>query len=158
MRTILLMLLLVTVAMASNPTSQATPKMTARGSFDVKITPRAADDAAGGPFERLFVEKQYRGDLVATAKGQMLGSRSADMKSGGYVAFELVSGVLNGKRGSFVLQHSGTMKGGASTIRVTVVPDSGTDQLTGIDGTMTIIIEGAKHSYEFEYTLSPASR
>ena len=36
---------------------------------------------------------------------------------------------------------------------VTVVPDSGTDQLVGLAGTMTIIIEGGKHSYDFEYTL-----
>jgi hypothetical protein len=73
--------------------------------------------------------------------------------SAGYVALERVTGTLNGKKGSFILQHSGSMKGGESTITVTVVPDSGTEELTGLAGTMQIIIEGKKHSYVFDYTL-----
>jgi Protein of unknown function (DUF3224) len=55
-----------------------------------------------------------------------------------------------------MLQHAGTMRKGAPTLIVTVVPDSGTDQLTGIEGRMTIVIEGGKHFYDFEYTLGAA--
>ena len=127
--------------------------MTARGTFDVKVIPQAADDSAAGPFSRLFLDKQFHGDLEAGSKGQMLGAMSAVEGSGGYVALELVSGTLNGKKGTFVLQHNGTMAKNIPTMHVSVVPDSGTGELTGLAGTMTIIIEGGKHSYVFEYTL-----
>jgi Protein of unknown function (DUF3224) len=83
----------------------------------------------------------------------MLAASAAVEGSGAYVALELVTGKLNGRRGSFILQHKGTMSKGVYKIEVTVVPDSGTDELSGITGTMTIIIEGSKHSYNFDYTL-----
>ncbi len=86
----------------------------------------------------------------------MLGAGTAVEGSAGYVALELVSGTLNGRRGSFIFQHIGSMSKGVPTMNVTVVPDSGTDQLTGLAGTMTIIIAGGKHSYEVEYTLGGA--
>ena len=128
--------------------------MTARGTFEVKMTPQPQDDSAGGGFDRLFGYKQFHGDLDGTGKGHMLAARTAVEGSGAYVALELVTGKLNGRRGTFVLQHKGTMSKGHYMMDVTVVPDSGTDELTGITGTMTIIIEGGKHSYKFEYTLS----
>ena len=127
--------------------------MTARGTFEVKMTPQPQDDGAGGGFDRLFGEKQFHGELDAASKGQMLAARTAVEGSAGYVALELVTGKLNGRRGSFVLQHKGTMSKGVYNMNVTVIPDSGTDELVGITGTMTIIIEGSKHSYNFEYTL-----
>jgi hypothetical protein len=127
--------------------------MTARGTFEVKMTPQPRDDGAGGGFDRLFGEKQFHGELDAISKGQMLAARTAVEGSAGYVALELVTGKLNGRRGSFVLQHKGTMSKGVYDMNVTVVPDSGTDELVGITGKMTIIIEGSKHSYNFEYTL-----
>lgn len=136
--------------------SESTQKeaiVTARGTFDVKVTQQPQDDSAGGPFGRLFLDKQFHGDLKAASKGQMLAAGTAVEGSGAYVAFEQVTGMLNGKRGSFILQHKGTMRKGVYLMHVTVVPDSGTDELAGIDGAMTIIIEGGKHSYEFEYTL-----
>jgi hypothetical protein len=77
--------------------------------------------------------------------------------SAAYVAIERVSGVLHGKRGSFSLQHSGTMTRGTPQLSVTVVPDSGTDELTGLAGRMTIDIAAGKHSYEFEYAISENS-
>lgn len=133
--------------------TQKETTMTARGTFDVKVTPQPQDDSAGGPFGRLFLDKQFHGDLQGASKGQMLAAGTAVEGSGAYVAFELVTGALNGKRGNFILQHKGTMRKGVYAMSVTVVPDSGTDELAGIAGAMTIIIEGGKHSYEFEYTL-----
>lgn len=127
-----------------------------RGTFDVKVIPQAPDDPAGGPFSRLFLDKQFHGDLDGTSKGQMLAAGTAVEGSAGYVALELFSGTLNGRRGSFILQHNGTMTKGVPTMVVTVVPDSGTDQLAGLAGKMTIIIAGGKHSYELEYTLGGA--
>jgi hypothetical protein len=106
----------------------------AKGTFDVKVIPQPADAAAGGPFSRLFLDKQFHGDLEATSKGQMLGAGTAVEGSAGYVALELVNGTLSGRRGSFILQHNGTMKKGVPSMIVTVVPDSGTDQLAGLAG------------------------
>ena len=79
---------------------------------------------------------------------------SAGEGSVGYVALEQVSGTLKGLSGSFILQHNGSMRKNVPTMHVTVVPDSGTDQLQGLEGTMTIVIEGGKHSYELEYTIA----
>ena len=152
--TLVLTLIGLTVcAYAAEPT-QMEATMTARGTFDVKVIPQPADDSAAGPFGRLFLAKQFHGDLEGESKGQMIASQSADRTSGGYGALELVTGTLNGKPGSFVLLHKGTMQGGNYALDVTVVPDSGTDALTGITGKMTIVIEGGKHSWELEYTLA----
>jgi hypothetical protein len=76
--------------------------------------------------------------------------------SAGYVAIERVTGTLNGRIGTFILQHSATMNRGTPELSVTVVPDSGTGQLEGITGKMNIIIAEGKHSYDFEYTLPNA--
>lgn len=126
--------------------------MTARGTFDVKLTPQAPEEA-GGPFGRLFLDKQFRGDLEATSKGQMLGAETAIEGSAGYVALELVSGTLHGRRGTFILQHSGSMMRSVATMVATVVPDSGTGELAGLVGRFTITISERKHFYELEYTL-----
>src|SRR5262249_26860397 len=103
--------------------------MIARGAFDVTATPQPQDDAAGGPFGRLFLDKQFRGDLQGSSRGQMLAARTAIEESGAYVAFELVTGALHGKQGSFILQHRGAMRKGVYSMDVTVVPDSGTGEL-----------------------------
>ena len=129
----------------------------ARGPFAVKVVPQPADDPAGGPFSRLFLDKQFHGDLEATSKGQMMAAATAVEGSAGYVALELVTGSLSGQRGTFILQHSGTMAKGAPTLTVTVVPDSGTEQLAGLSGRMTILITGGQHSYDFEYGLGTGS-
>jgi len=101
--------------------------MKAQGTFDIKVTTQTPADKTNEPFERLLIVKQFHGDLEATSKVQMLGSRGTVEGSGGYVALELVTGKLGDKSGSFVLQHKGTMSKGAFMIDVTVIPDSGTD-------------------------------
>jgi len=129
----------------------------AEGSFDVKMTPLAAEDAlAGSGIGRYSMAKEYHGDLEATAKGEMLGAGDPGTGSAGYVAMEVVSGALGGHAGTFALQHSGVMEKGGSTMAVTVVPGSGTGRLAGIAGTLTITIAGGKHSYRLEYTLPGA--
>lgn len=125
--------------------------MIARGTFDVKVTPQPSDAPSGGPFGRLFLDKRFRGDLEAASRGQMLAAETAVAGSGAYVAFELVTGTLGGKHGSFVLQHKGTMRQGAYAMDVSVVPDSGTGDLAGLTGAMSIVIKGSAHSYEFTY-------
>lgn len=126
--------------------------MTAQGTFDVRVIPQPADDR-GGPFSRVFLEKQLRGDLAGTSRGHMLGTETRVQDSAGYVALELVVGTLDGRRGSFVLQHAGHVTRGVMSMTATVVPDSGTDALTGLAGKFTIAINDGKHSYVFDYTL-----
>src|SRR6266404_2355519 len=109
----------------------------ASGTFDVKMTPQPADDKAEGAIGRFTIDKQFHGDLEGTSKGEMLGAGSPAKGSAGYVAMEKVSGTLQGRTGAFVLQHSGTMHKGAQQLSVTVVPASGTGQLSGLAGTMT---------------------
>jgi hypothetical protein len=150
------LLLMAIVTPSLHATSEVFTMSEARGTFDVKVIPQAADDPAGGPFGRLFLDKQFHGDLEGGSKGQMLASGTGKDGSGAYVALELISGTLNGRRGSFVLQHNGTMTKGVPNLIVTVVPDSGTDELTGLAGTMTIVIAEGKHSYVFAYTLDGA--
>jgi hypothetical protein len=130
--------------------------MHAKGTFDVKVAPVAEDKADGSTLGRYSLDKQYHGDLEATAKGEMLTAGSDVKDSGAYVATERVTGTLNGRKGSFVLVHKGTMGHGSMHLDVAVVPDSGTDQLTGISGTLNIIIADGKHSYELEYSLPDA--
>lgn len=129
----------------------------ARGTFDVKATPVASDTAAAGsPLGRMTLDKQFHGDLDATSKGEMLGAGSPQSGSAGYVAIEQVTGRLGRRAGSFALQHWGTMSGGAQELRIAVVPGSGTGELAGLSGTMTIVIADGKHSYDFDYTLNAA--
>ena len=128
----------------------------AAGPFEVKLNPLPTFAEAEGTLGHLSIDKQFRGDLDATSKGEMLSAGTTVKGSAAYVAIERVTGTLHGKRGTFVLQHSATMNRGVPTLSVTVVPDSGTDELRGLTGRMDIDISGGKHAYDFEYALSPS--
>lgn len=122
----------------------------ATGTFDVKLNPQPSDP----PIGRMTIEKQWHGGLEGTSRGEMLAAGSgAKGSSGGYVALEQFTGTLNGRKGSFVLQHTATMTRGTPQLLITVVPDSATDELTGLSGKLNITIADGKHSYEFEYSL-----
>ena len=123
----------------------------ATGTFDVKLTPQATDES--NTVGRLALDKQFRGDLEGTSKGEMLTAGTEVKDSAGYVAIERVSGRLNGRSGTFILQHSGAMNRGRPSLSVTVVPDSGTGDLAGLAGSMTIDTGGGKHAYVFEYAI-----
>lgn len=128
--------------------------MHASGAFEVTLTPQTPEENVGDPtVGRMAIDKQFHGDLEATSKGQMLAAMTDIKGSAGYVAMERVTGELHGHHGTFALQHNGTMNRGVPELAITVVPDSGTDQLTGLAGRMTIDIVDGKHSYTFEYTL-----
>ncbi len=122
----------------------------AHGDFEVKLAPQSPSDA---PIGRMSIDKQFHGDLEATSKGEMLAFMTSVKGSAGYVAMEQITGTLNGRTGTFVLQHSGTMSRGDQQQSITVVPDSGTDELQGLAGKMTIIIANGKHSYDFDYEI-----
>lgn len=122
----------------------------ATGTFSVKMLP---PPDAPSRFVRLQLDKTFEGGLVGTSEVEMLASNEGTTGSGGYVALERVTGTLDGRRGSFILQHSGTMSPGKMHIDVQVSPGSGTDGLTGLTGTLTIRIEGKQHFYDLAYTL-----
>jgi uncharacterized protein DUF3224 len=123
----------------------------ATGPFEVKLAPQS--DNIDPELGRMTLDKQFHGDLEATSKGQMLTGATAVQGSGVYVAVEKVTGTLHGRRGTFLLHHTGIMHRNTPQLSVTVVPDSGTEDLTGLSGKMTINIADGKHSYAFEYNL-----
>ncbi|HTR66840.1 MAG TPA: DUF3224 domain-containing protein [Terriglobales bacterium] len=126
--------------------------MHATGSFEVKLNPLETYTKAA-TLGRMSLDKQFRGALEATSEGEMLSAATAVKGSAGYVAIEHVNGTLDGRSGTFILQHRGTMTRGAPQLIITVVPDSGTGELTGLAGKMTINIVDKNHFYDFEYDL-----
>jgi len=129
--------------------------MQASGTFTVKLEPQPpAPSVAEAGLGRMTLDKRFSGDLEAHSLGEMISYRSAVDGSAGYVAMERVVGALHSRHGAFVLQHSGTMDRGAATLLVSVVPDSGTDELAGLSGTLAIHIDAqGEHSYTFDYDL-----
>ena len=130
----------------------------AKGSFEVRITPLSKDEKVPGlAVGRLAFDKQFQGDFEGASKGEMMTTETSVKDSGGYVAVEQVSGKLLGRRGSFALLHQATMRqGGDLRLSIIVVPDSGTEELAGLTGTMTIIIKDGRHFYQFDYALPQA--
>ena len=127
----------------------------ATGPFTVKLSPQPADEREAAAFlGRLALDKQFHGDLEAASVGQMLAARGDRPESAGYVAIEQVTGSLAGRSGSFMLQHSGHSSPAGQSLSINVIADSGTGELQGLSGTMTIAIApDGSHSYTFDYNL-----
>jgi hypothetical protein len=145
---------------AETPAIQGVQKGTtvasqASGTFEVEVKPLPNDEKVPGlKVGRLSIDKQFRGDLEAASKGEMMTADTSVKGSAGYVAIEHVSGKLKGRSGSFTLLHQATMRrGGEFNLAITVVPDSGTEALVGLSGSMSILITDGKHSYTFDYAL-----
>ncbi len=146
----------VTTGVTTIPNTHTGRAMTSRatGTFDVEVKPIPAyNTSPEAQVARMSIDKKFHGELEGTSKGEMLTAGSYTKGSAGYVAIERVTGTLNGRSGSFTFQHTATMNRGAPSLSITIVPDSGTGELAGITGTMNIIIDGAKHSYQFDYSL-----
>ena len=123
----------------------------AHGTFTVKVQPLTPAPAEG--LGRFSIDKVLSGDLEGTTKGEMFSGGDPKQGAAGYVAIELVTGTLHGKKGTFALQHFATMDASGLKMQVAVVPGSGTGELTGVAGTFNIRIEGGQHFYDLEYTL-----
>jgi hypothetical protein len=131
----------------------------ATGSFEVSLQPLSnAEITSDAMLGRLLLNKKFSGDLTASARGQMLSAGTATRGSAGYVAIDYVTGNLEGRQGSFVLQHSGSMNRGVPTLSIMVVPDSGTDELAGLSGTLSINVIDGKHFYDFIYSIPEQGR
>ena len=109
----------------------------------------------GLTLNRNVVRKEFSGGMVGASEAQMLAAFTGTPGSAGYVALEHFTGSVDGKVGSFVLQHSGVMNKGDGQLTVTIVPDSGTGELVGISGTLDINNDEGQHSYVFDYTFAP---
>ena len=125
----------------------------ASGTFQVKLSPQAPGTGEEPGVGRLLLDKQFSGDLKAVSAGQMLSVGTGVEGSAGYVALERVSGSLHGRQGTFALQHNGTLNRGTPELSIRVVPDSGTGELTGLNGEMTLDQSGGGHAYTLRYTL-----
>ena len=127
------------------------------GSFSITMTPATTPQRSGRTaLGRMLLDKVYKGDLAATASGEMLSAVTDPKGAAGYVAVESITGVLQGRQGSFVVQHAGTMADGKQELSIVIVPHSGTGQLEGISGTMGIRIEAGQHFYDLDYSLPVA--
>jgi hypothetical protein len=130
----------------------------ATGKFDVRLAPEPIIHGSETcSVSRMSIDKDFHGDLEAQSLGEMLAAHGHVEGSAAYVAMEEVTGTLGGREGSFVLQHRAIMNRGAPEQSVTVVPDSGTGDLVGLTGLMTIIIDAGAHSYEFDYDLDESA-
>lgn len=145
----------------AGPAVQSEPPMTqhAKGTFDVTLKPLDLHQKVDGPsgsLGRMSIDKRFQGGIEGTSVGEMFTAFGGGGVKGsaGYVAVERVMGTVDGKKGSFILQHSSTMSRGEPRQSIVVVPDSGTEELAGIAGVFTITIAGGKHEYDFAYTLS----
>ena len=126
----------------------------ASGSFDVVMKPQSEPDTTpGARLGRMSLDKQFHGDLSGVGKGEILSALTDTEGSAGYVAIERVVGTLHGRKGSFVFQHTGTMNRGAQQLSISVVPDSGSGELSGLSGLFLINNADGNHLYTFEYSL-----
>ena len=127
----------------------------ATGSFEVTVQPLPNNDVTNDSLlGRFLLTKKFSGDLEASARGQMLSAGAASKGSGAYVAIDQITGMLDGRQGSFILQHSGSMNRGAPSLSITVVPDSGMGELAGLIGTLSINVVDGKHFYDFLYSFA----
>ena len=130
-------------------TSQAT------GTFDVKVAPLPTGESVPGlKVARFSIDKVWKGDIEGTSKGEMMAIDTPVKGSGGYVAIEVVEASIKGRKGTFTFLHEATMRTNSEFhMSIKVLPDSGTGELTGLEGSIEIVIEGKNHSYRFDYTL-----
>jgi hypothetical protein len=147
---ILLTLTLLAPQSATPPKENPMPQH-AHGTFTVDVHPLTPAPAEG--LGRFSIDKQIHGGLEATTTGEMFSAGNPAQGAAGYVAIEIVTGALNGKQGSFALQHCATMDSTGLNMQVKVVPGSGTGDLKGITGVFTIHNDKGAHSYDFDYTL-----
>ena len=145
--------LILAAMLVMAPQTGETDMRHARGTFDVTITPvQPAPETAPDVPGRMTLSKAFHGDLTGTGTGEMLATM-APGASGAYVAMERVRGSIDGHEGSFALVHRGLMDKGAQDLLITIVPGSGTGDLTGIAGVFHLTIEGGEHRYDLEYSL-----
>ena len=107
----------------------------------------------GVTFGRVILRKTFSGPLVG---GSVVAMTSTSVGDGpaGYVAVEMVTGALEGRSGSFVLQHTGVVDGENGTTSGLVLPGTATGELAGLRGGMTIAHDEAGAVLILDYELT----
>ncbi|MFD0401631.1 DUF3224 domain-containing protein [Kitasatospora sp. NPDC059811] len=124
----------------------------ASGSFELtSFEPVETEEREGAAFGRVRISKNFTGGLSGTSEVRMLSVAGPSGGPASYVAVEHVTGELDGRKGSFVLQHAAWDTGG-TTIRV--VPGTGSGELAGLTGEFLLTVdEAGTHTYVLEYDL-----
>lgn len=123
--------------------------ITAKGNFEVKMTPQQDDEAPAG---RMTLNKSFEGEMAGTGTGQMI-SKRLENGTAVYFAIEEFSGTIHGKSGGFTFLHKGSMDSESQSLEIEILAGSGSDELEKISGSMNIIQEGGNHAYELTYEL-----
>lgn len=127
----------------------------ATGTFAVTMTPGDEEQVeAGLGLSRYVLSKTFEGGIVGTSAGQMLAGGPPGVEtSGTYVALERVVGTLDGRSGAFLLAHRGDINADGYSLSITVVPGSGTGELTGLAGDFDLTVVDGVHHYDLAYRL-----
>jgi Protein of unknown function (DUF3224) len=110
-------------------------KTHAAGRIDVKTyEPQPYEEVGEGPnLIEIHVTETFSGDIEGEGVARFLQAMRTD-ESASFVGIERVTGSIEGRRGSFLLQDAGTVE--ANTVRGEwfVIPGSGTGELSGLRG------------------------
>lgn len=125
----------------------------AEGTFTVDSwEPEVVDERPGATLARVRLTKTFEGALAGSSTVEMLSAADGGGQPAAYTAFERFTGELDGRAGSFVLQHCAPGSGGERLV-VTVVPGTGTGELAGLTGRLDIAADDAgRHTYVFVHT------
>jgi Protein of unknown function (DUF3224) len=130
-----------------------TMKKTATGKIEVKTyEPVPYEEPTDGPkLNELHVTETFTGDVQGEGRARMLQAQRDD-GSASFCAIERVSGTLDGRTGTFLLQDEGGLQGTKVKGTWVVIPGSGTGALTGLRGDGTFEAELGQHaSYVLQY-------
>ncbi|WP_075833548.1 DUF3224 domain-containing protein [Deinococcus marmoris] len=126
-----------------------------RGTFTVR--PRADMPAQTvSEIGQMGLDKHWSGDLQGQSAVEMLTFMTPVEGSAVYVAIEVVQATLSGRQGGFAFFHAGVSESGGQSLTYRVVPDSGSGELAGLSGELTLEIVDRVHHYTLEYTLAEA--
>src|SRR3954452_19043139 len=94
-------------------------------------------DAGPVAFGRVTMRKTFTGALSGSSVLSMTSAAVGEAPVG-YSALELVTGTLEGRSGTFVLQHSGVVDDDRPSPSGLALPGTGPGDLSGLRGSITI--------------------
>ena len=127
----------------------------ARGTFEIETWDETPyDEQVGTKLSRTHVTKTFHGEIDGTSTAELLMAYGDVEGSAAYTGFERITASVHGRSGSFVLHHTATSDAshGPPTATLSVVPDSGTGDLSGLRGEAGISREpDGGHTFSLDY-------
>ena len=119
---------------------------TSKASFEVKDWQEDEFDSADGAAKltKASVRKEYSGDITGTSVTEWVMAYSAD-GSATFVGIERITGAVDGREGTLVLQHVGKFEGKAAVADLTVVSGAGSGGLADVNGAGSLRADPAGH-------------